>query len=116
MDFTIAELQKKLFKYAERASAAHKSLIHTGETLLVLEDMKPTRFAQITEKQEGKTTAEKERKARVSKEWMHFLRTMHFAREACNNDKWEYKTCDRYWETSRTSISTKKTELNQLGG
>jgi len=113
------ELLIKLEKYAVKASEAQKTMFETGEELMVLEDIKQTRFCQIIELVSAdnplvKTTAEKERLARMSKDWTNFLDVLHDKREAYNKAKLDYYTSDRFFEMARTMISVKKMELNQL--
>jgi len=113
------ELLIKLEKYAVKASEAQKTMFETGEELMVLEDIKQTRFCQIIELVSAdnplvKTTAEKERLARMSKDWTNFLDVLHDKREAYNKAKLVYYTSDRFFEMARTMISVKKMELNQL--
>jgi len=113
-EYSILELQEKLWLYAEKAVAGEKLMLETGEELQMLEDIKQTRLSQLKTAAEGKSDAEKERNARISEDWKIWLDILHDKRVAYNKAKLEYHTNDRYYEVARSLLSVRKTEMNQL--
>jgi hypothetical protein len=113
-EFSINDLQEKLWKYGTKAVEAEEAMLEAGEELQVLEDIKQTRLAQFKTDASGKSDAEKERNARISTDWITWLDILHDKRVAYNKAKLEYHKYDRYFELSRSLLSVKKSELNQL--
>ena len=112
-EYNIPELQDMIRDYANKSIKAKEKCFTTNEVVQRLEDIKLTRLEQIKSKFEGSESA-KERLARVDKEWLDLLELMSETRVDANRAKLEFFTAERLWETSRTLLSTKRTELNQL--
>jgi hypothetical protein len=72
--------------------------------------MKDIKFQDITNRQEGKSNAERERKALTTDEWDTYLSNLSNADTI--RDKWkiEYDNKVRLWDTTRSILASKNAE------
>lgn len=110
------ELMQKLYQYADDKIKSYEEMLRTGNVLAKLEDMKSTKLFLIMDKVDAKSNAEKERLAKISPEYINYLEQIDHARLDNIKARIDYKTAETLWETTRTDIAIRRTELNQLGG
>lgn len=107
---TCGELETKLYELAHNCYAADKLYIDGDEQFQILEDNKKSYLATLVEAQEGKTTAEKERKALVSPEYGSWLEGYQAARKQSRQLRVERDNLQRLFETCRSILSSKNNE------
>jgi hypothetical protein len=107
---TPAQLEEKLGEYCLQANNAERLAVERQEIFEVLEDAKKIYFSSLVESQSEKTTAEKERLALTSDEWMGWMKGYQQARKDALQAKMERNTAVRLWETARSLLSSKRIE------
>ena len=115
-DYSLPQLEEMLMEYANRAYLADKEYEHAKEEYQVLDDNYKITFALLTTEREEKSEAAKERITLISDKWREYVLTYANARK--EKGKWfvEQKNCDRMVDVLRTLISSKRKELDRLGG
>lgn len=109
-ELTIAELEQKLYELAHSCYSADKLYIDGDEQYQILEDNKKSYLASLVDSQEGKTTAEKERKALMSPEYGAWLEGYKEARKKARQLRVERDNLSRLWETCRSILSSRNNE------
>jgi len=110
MDFSPQDLEDRLVKYDVEAAkfgpewAAKQGLSDSTE------DRKNDYLAYLTDKAEGSTNAEKERKARTSKEWEDFRIDLARMKQEALDAKIRYQIAMRHWDTARSLLASKNAE------
>ena len=107
---TPAELEAKLYELAHHCYAADKLYIDGDEEFQILEDNRKPYLALLVEAQEGKTTAEKERKALISPEYGSWLEGYQAARKNSRQLRVERDNLSRLFNTCRSILSSKNNE------
>jgi len=109
-EMTASQMEEKLLDLAHKVYDADKAYITARERFDVLDDNKKSFFAILVDAQEAKTTAEKERRALMSDDWMIQLDGLKAARFASVKAKVERDNYVRLWETLRSIMSSRNTE------
>lgn len=104
------DLEQSLMDYAEQACEAGKKWVRAKEQADLLEKMKDIKFQDITDRQEGKTNAERERKAIVSEEWQNYVNNILTAEQLKSSWKIQYDNQVRFWDTTRSILASKNAE------
>ena len=104
------QLESTLFKLCHLVNKAEREC---GEAEIVfegLEDFRKEMFESMVDKAEGKNTAEKERAARISREWNEWKIGFAAAKSNFIMAKVKKFNAKRNWETCRSIMSSKNTE------
>jgi hypothetical protein len=109
------ELMQSLYKYADAKIKSYEQMLYTGNKLAKLEDMKSTKLYLIMDKFTG-SIAQREKDAKSSQDYINYLNEIDHARLDNIKARIDFKTAETMWETTRTDIAIRRTELNQLGG
>jgi len=104
------DLEQKLLEYSHKAFEAGKTWAIAKEQSDILEKRKDMKFADIVSRQEGKSLAERERKALLTEEWDTYTANMLTAESERGRAKVKYDDFVRMWDTYRTLISSKNAE------
>lgn len=104
------DLEQSLLDYAEQAYEAGKKWVKAKEQADLLEKMKDIKFQDITDRQEGKSNAERERKAIISDEWQTYVNNMLTAEGLKTSWKIQYDNLVRFWDTTRSILASKNAE------
>jgi len=110
------DLEKALLDMAQEAYEAGKQYIKYKETANLLDKMKDIKLQDITNRQEGKSDAEKRRKALATDEWDTYLTNLSNADTI--RDKWkiEKDNKERMWSTYQMLLSSKNSERRFTSG
>ena len=107
---SIPELEEMLYKLAHKCYAIDKEFIQADEQFQILDDNRKSYLASIVDKQSGKTTAEKERAALQSAEYLGWLEGYQAARRASRQARVEKDNIIRLYETARSILSSRNTQ------
>jgi len=113
-EMTPIELENKLFKLCQTSNEQEKSTRQFEKVFHSLLSFKDEYLAKITNQQEGKSHAEKERGARISKEWDNYKHELQKAEDDYLDKKTELKCSQREWETLRSILSSKNSERRMM--
>jgi len=110
MLMTPSELEQQLVEWRDKAAELGAQwAVYQGQ-YKSCENRKNDYLSELTLKAEGKSMAEKEKKARTSIEWMNFRCELTKAEAAALKLKIEYEVACRSWETIRSLLSSKNAE------
>ena len=110
MDYTPHQLESMMADWANRADKAGKKWGKmAGETNSV-DDRKNDVLAKLIGETEGSSHAERDRKARCSKEWTAFRANLSTAKAGVLNLRVLYDAAIRNWETARSLLSSANTQ------
>jgi len=110
-EYTLDELEAKLSQYAWLCFKADEAFNKANEDLTIAEDCKKVEFALLVEQQEAKSTAEKERMALTSGEWMTVLDSHKELRRARNEAMLYRDKYRRNFDCIRSIMASKRREL-----
>lgn len=95
----------------ERLRLAGLEWADLDEAATLLEEIKSSFLAELTNKAEGSSMAAKENLAKANPEFKEYVTKMVKARSAANRAKVKYKSAEAWVELVRTSEATKRAEL-----
>lgn len=111
---TPLQLEEKLYRLSHDCERAEAAFVKAEECFNMLDDYKKIIFAEITERMDGKTTAEKERKALTSQEWKTWLAGYQAARAEASELKAKRNSFQRFHDTCRSILSSKNRERDRI--
>lgn len=112
-DWLPAELEAKLVEWNLKCSKLGPEYAQAQGEVYSCDDRKNDVLADLTNKAEGESNAEKERNARLSPEWQVFRQSLIDAKAEALKKKIEYDVAIRTWETIRSIMSSKNAERRQ---
>ena len=110
------ELEQKLMEYSYLCFEGDRQFLEANEALTIAEDAKKVEFALIVEDMEGKSTAEKERKALLSHDWQIVLDSHRVLRKARNEAMLFRDKYRRNLDCIRSLMANRRKEMEQFGG
>lgn len=105
------DLQENLLKYEEEALKYGKEYAKAKEVFDLLDKRKDIKKQEIIDRQEGKTNAERERKALVSTEWGNYVDNLVTAESLKTKYRILYDDAVRRWDGTRSLLSNKNAEM-----
>ena len=109
-NLTPRDLEDRFFKLCHELNKVERERRIAEKTYEDLYAFKDELLAGLTDKAEGKSNAEKERNARLSKDYKDFVKGMHDAKQAWSDTKVEFSIMQRNWETCRSILSSRNVE------
>jgi len=103
-----ADLEKQLSELAQQANKYERIHAEAESIFRDLESLKHDFFASVVDKQAGKSTAEKERKARLSEDWKVWMCDFRNAQSNFIRSRADRNCAVRNWETCRSELSSSK--------
>lgn len=110
--YTMSELEDKLIEYSWLSAKADEAFNNANEELTIAEDCKKVEFALLVEGQDGKSTAERERKALTSPEWQTVLDSHKELRRARMEAMLKRDQYRRNFDCIRSIMSARKKEMD----
>jgi len=110
---SLIDLGEKLRELAHKCYEADKAYIKADEEFNILDDNRKSYLATLTDAQEGKSTAEKERAALQTPEWAVWLEGFQAARMRSRIARVERDNAIRLWKSCEDIIFIKNKEWNR---
>lgn len=107
---TPAQLEQALYDYCIKSNKLILESVEAKETYDMLRENKGRVFASMILEQEGKSFAERERKAEASNGWKEYLDALNEARKKYSTASASADAWIRCWDTIRSILSSRNTE------
>lgn len=104
---TPSELESQLYSLAHKCFESDKAYIQADEDFQILEDARKPFLAVLMEGMDVKTTAEKERLAYASMDYVQWQQGYQNARNKARQLRVERDNYIRLWETCRSLLSSR---------
>lgn len=114
MNYTPEQLERWLLESCQKAAKLGRDWSVKQGELTSLEDRKNDYLALLTHQAEGKTSAEKERNARLHHDWTVFRDNMIQVKKEVLVLRMQFDVEKRRWETIRSLLSSKNVEMRML--
>lgn len=101
-----------MFELVKAYEDAARDWLDKQATADQLRECKADRFAEITERQDAKTNAEKERMARLDPEWTEYRAGMLHAEDQARRAKFWMKTKEMYFDATRSMNANNRKHMD----